>query len=102
MKSGITTEERKQELIDQHYGTLFKMRFWRVILDEAHAIKNPCSQSIFPLTQMQTGAFDTDGLLASIACRSLNATYRWGLTGTPMHNSLKGKSNGSNSTMPFI
>ena len=100
--SGITTEERKQELIDRHFGTLFKMRFWRVILDEAHAIKNPYSQSMLPVAQRKFGTSHADGWLASIACRNLNATHRWALTGTPMHNSLKGKSNDPSATVLFF
>jgi SNF2 family DNA or RNA helicase len=41
--------------------------WYRVILDEAHKIKNSQSQS-------------------SKMAKSLNATYRWGLTGTPVQN----------------
>ncbi|KAK8011522.1 hypothetical protein PG990_010487 [Apiospora arundinis] len=68
MKSKDCTDERKQELIDKHLGMLFHMRFWRVVLDEAHAIKNHQSQT-------------------SVACRNLKAEHRWALSGTPLQNS---------------
>jgi len=43
-------------------GVLFKVKFHRVVLDEAHTIKNK-------------------GTKASIACAKIAATYRWCLTG---------------------
>ncbi len=51
-------------------GLLFSIQFHRVILDEAHAIKNP-----------KTGA--------SKACCAINADKRWCVTGTPISNSLQ-------------
>ncbi|DAZ99009.1 TPA: hypothetical protein N0F65_011264 [Lagenidium giganteum] len=50
--------------------TLFSTTWARVILDEAHSIKN-----------RSTGWFR--------ACSALDATYRWCLTGTPIQNSLE-------------
>ena len=42
-------DERERQILEdlhvQNQGSLFKMKFWRVILDEAHTIKDPSSQS---------------------------------------------------------
>ena len=46
---------------------LHRAFFYRVVLDEAHCIKNHTSQT-------------------SIACRALMARHRWAVTGTPIHN----------------
>ncbi|KAG5929122.1 hypothetical protein E4U42_007026 [Claviceps africana] len=51
---------------------LFDIKWYRVILDEAHAIKNIHSKS-------------------KEACCSLKAKYRWALTGTPLSNNTTGK-----------
>ncbi|XP_059483687.1 transcription termination factor 2-like [Neocloeon triangulifer] len=51
-------------------GTLFQVKWERVILDEAHTIRNP-------KTQLAQGAYQ------------LQSKYRWCLTGTPLHNKLK-------------
>ena len=34
-----------EELRPKYLGPLFKLDFYRIVLDEAHAIKNPASQS---------------------------------------------------------
>ena len=47
----------------------FGVRWYRVILDEAHSIKNRNAK-------------------ATLACYALQAQYRWCLTGTPMQNHL--------------
>ncbi|TBU59783.1 SNF2 family N-terminal domain-containing protein [Dichomitus squalens] len=49
---------------------LFRVKWWRVVLDEAHNIKNRTTKS-------------------AIACCALDAKYRWCLTGTPMQNSVE-------------
>jgi SNF2 family DNA or RNA helicase len=50
-------------------GVLHRMKFYRIVLDEAQAIKNHNSRT-------------------SIACRALMADHKWALTGTPVLNSL--------------
>ena len=50
-------------------GPLFKVLWYRVVLDEAHMIRNQT-------TRAAKAAFD------------LNSIYRWCLTGTPVMNSL--------------
>lgn len=49
---------------------LFQVRWERVILDEAHTIRNP-------KTMLAQGVVQLD------------AKYRWCLTGTPLHNKLR-------------
>lgn len=54
---------------EERRGILHRMQFFRVVLDEAQAIKNHLSQT-------------------SIACRALMAKHKWALSGTPVLNSL--------------
>lgn len=49
---------------------ILKTKWYRVILDEAHCIKNKATRS-------------------AKGCCNLQATYRWALTGTPMQNSVE-------------
>jgi SNF2 family DNA or RNA helicase len=51
-------------------GDLHKVKWYRVVLDEAHAIKNNSART-------------------SLACQNLNSVYRWCLTGTPLLNCLE-------------
>jgi SNF2 family DNA or RNA helicase len=51
-------------------GELGKLEWLRIILDEAHTIKNPKAK-------------------VSRVCCALKAHYRWCLSGTPVHNSLE-------------
>ncbi|KAK3294100.1 SNF2 family N-terminal domain-containing protein [Chaetomium fimeti] len=60
--------EEWQEEYDEALGELLKHQFFRVVLDEGHAIRN-------------------DRTRAARACFSLTSKYRWILSGTPIHNS---------------
>jgi len=50
-------------------GYLHKMKWYRIVLDEAHAIKNYKSRT-------------------SLACVFLDGIFRWAMTGTPLMNNL--------------
>ncbi|KAK5681849.1 DNA helicase rad5 [Elasticomyces elasticus] len=52
------------------HGGLFSIEYWRIILDEAHMIKNRSSKT-------------------AKACYELAASHRWVLTGTPIVNRLE-------------
>ncbi|KFY29006.1 hypothetical protein V493_02602 [Pseudogymnoascus sp. VKM F-4281 (FW-2241)] len=54
---------------DSLKGDLQRVKWYRIVLDEAQAIKNYRSRT-------------------SIACHKLDSTYRWALSGTPVLNSL--------------
>ncbi|KAH7243569.1 SNF2 family N-terminal domain-containing protein [Fusarium redolens] len=59
-----------QQALSKKLGQLFKINWYRIILDEAHGIK----------THTSSGA---------LAVWRLNAKYRWALTGTPLANRLE-------------
>ena len=67
----LVSEEAKNKWWKEFYrekvGYLHQIKFFRVVLDEAQAIKNYQS-------------------LTSIACRQLIAHYRWIISGTPVQN----------------
>jgi hypothetical protein len=69
----LTTAEEKNEWWKAHFeenkGIFLRARFHRVVLDEAHIIKNHESR-------------------ISKACRHINAKHRWAITGTPIMNSV--------------
>lgn len=51
-------------------NALFRVRWWRIVLDEAHNIKNRKAKM-------------------SMACHALDGKYKWCLTGTPLQNSVE-------------
>jgi SNF2 family DNA or RNA helicase len=55
-----------KDLWDNERGPLFRVKFLRVVLDEAAAIKNHLSQT-------------------SVACRSLEAFHYWAISGLLNH-----------------
>lgn len=72
-KELMTREKRMdwwKDYYDKERGVLHRIPFFRVVLDEAHAIKNHLSQT-------------------SVACRGLVTTRRWAMTGTPIQNSVE-------------
>ncbi|KAE9600570.1 putative DNA helicase chromatin remodeling SNF2 family [Lupinus albus] len=66
---GVLSSEFSSESAEDN-GGLFSIRWFRVVLDEAHIIKSSKSQ-------------------VSMAAAALNADRRWCLTGTPIQNSLE-------------
>ncbi|KAL4887396.1 DNA repair protein RAD5 [Aspergillus karnatakaensis] len=69
----VLAEHRTQQALASGFsssGNLFSVDFFRIILDEAHIIKNRRSKT-------------------ARACYDLKATHRWVLTGTPIVNRLE-------------
>ncbi|KAI0230056.1 hypothetical protein L0F63_002422, partial [Massospora cicadina] len=64
-KELIRAKEKKKK----YRGIIYAVTWNRVVLDEAHTIKNRKTK-------------------ASLACRELKANFRWCLTGTPIQNSV--------------
>ncbi|KAI0299413.1 SNF2 family N-terminal domain-containing protein [Multifurca ochricompacta] len=63
-KSMPTTTKAKKK------DALFRVKWWRIVLDEAHNIKNRNTK-------------------AAQACCALDGKYRWCLTGTPLQNNVE-------------
>jgi SNF2 family DNA or RNA helicase len=69
-----TTSEAKREWWDKHYeeskGMWHRIKFHRIVLDEAQTCKNHLSR-------------------VSMACRELEAEHRWAISGTPAMNTVQ-------------
>jgi SNF2 family DNA or RNA helicase len=65
----LMKEQWWQGHYEKHKGPFHRIQFHRIILDEAQAIKNHKS-------------------ITSIACRAVEATHRWAISGTPVQNTL--------------
>ncbi|KAH0542757.1 hypothetical protein FGG08_002896 [Glutinoglossum americanum] len=70
LESEIDKEAWWEQKFNNEKGLLHSMEFYRVILDEAHAIKNHMSRT-------------------SIACRALIGKRRWAISGTPILNNVE-------------
>ncbi|KAJ6019665.1 hypothetical protein N7522_001732 [Penicillium canescens] len=70
LKTPEGIQEWWQQFYAEHLGAFHEITWHRIILDEAHVIKNPKSKT-------------------SIAVRALSASYKWVLTGTPLHNCIE-------------
>lgn len=87
-------DEEWIEAFNTALGELFSTEFFRVVLDEAHAIKNQFSRSkIVVVPMFESSIFMSNKFLslASKACQQLSAKYRWAVTGTPLINSVDGE-----------
>ncbi|WYZ46104.1 hypothetical protein EsH8_IX_000329 [Colletotrichum jinshuiense] len=68
MLEQVSDHKKYQEWLDEQTGDLFRIEWYRVVLDEAHMIKNHRTHTAF-------------------ACREVSAKYRWVMSGTPLINS---------------
>ncbi|TGZ79831.1 hypothetical protein EX30DRAFT_308430 [Ascodesmis nigricans] len=72
--SGRMSREEREIWFEEQYqkirGMFHRIKFFRIVLDESHMIKNPGSRT-------------------SVACQRLEAEYKWCLSGTPIVNDLK-------------
>lgn len=65
----VMSDWSKVQSNSTHASPLFGVEFWRVVLDEAHQIKNKTTKT-------------------SQACRDIKSKRRWAVTGTPIQNKL--------------
>lgn len=66
----LMAEWNKIQTTSSYESPLYGVEYWRVVLDEAHQIKNRLSKT-------------------SQACRDVQAKRRWAVTGTPIQNKLE-------------
>ena len=66
----LMTEWNKSQTSNTYESLLLGTEFYRVVLDEAHQIKNRTSKT-------------------SLACRDIRSKRRWAVTGTPIQNKLE-------------
>ncbi|OQD60065.1 hypothetical protein PENPOL_c029G07140 [Penicillium polonicum] len=69
LKTDTAIEDWWDEEYDQKAGVFHQIHWHRIVLDEAHIIRNRMTRT-------------------SIAVRSLSGNFKWALTGTPLHNSV--------------
>ncbi|KAJ5401510.1 uncharacterized protein N7487_007406 [Penicillium crustosum] len=69
MKTEAAIEMWWNQEYDEKAGVFHQIHWHRIILDEAHIIRNRMTRT-------------------SIAVRSLSGNFKWALTGTPLHNSV--------------
>ena len=99
----LDDDEEWREEYDKITGELFKHEFFRVVLDEGHAIRNYKTKSLLCLPPPYLFMSQADKPSpASKACISLSSKYRWILTGTPIHNSIEGICAGSSSCLTIM
>jgi len=60
----------RSKYYEKNCGMLHRVKFFRIVLDEAQAIKNHMSAT-------------------SMACRALKGIHHWAITGTPILNTVK-------------
>ncbi|KAF6816957.1 SNF2 family domain-containing protein [Colletotrichum sojae] len=68
MNKELADPEKYKEWLDEHTGDLHRTKWYRVVLDEAHEIKNHLTHG-------------------ALSCFELKSKYRWVLSGTPLINS---------------
>ncbi|KAM0435810.1 hypothetical protein ACHAPT_002698 [Fusarium lateritium] len=69
LKTEYGKGDRYEQELRQLAGNLYRIPWYRVVLDEAHCFKNPSSQTAH-------------------ACWKLESKYRWTLSGTPISNTV--------------
>lgn len=71
-------------------GQLFKMNYYRIVLDEAHLIKNKDSlRKSLHIARIRQAITDPR-FLGSIACSELLGKYKWAISASPLGNTPAG------------
>ncbi|KAI0342449.1 hypothetical protein BDW22DRAFT_1330967 [Trametopsis cervina] len=66
----LKKSKMKAAVASKKKTALFRLKYWRIVLDEAHNIKNKTTKT-------------------AQACYALEGKFRWCLTGTPMQNNVE-------------